>query len=79
MALQANKPFSTWDDDMSSNTCPLTARSAWWYHDCKQCNLNGEYGNLFSWSKTDSASLKGSEMKFRPHNFHVGMSAPYSS
>uniref|UniRef100_B4MQP5 GK21394 n=1 Tax=Drosophila willistoni TaxID=7260 RepID=B4MQP5_DROWI len=36
-------PFSTFDHDVSGKGCASTNVGAWWYNDCQQSNLNGQY------------------------------------
>ena len=76
-------PFSTWDNDNSKKNCPKSRHGAWWYNDCMYSNLNGLYKKGISWSYViwgnwlGRQSLRATEMKMRPMNFHVGMSYIY--
>ncbi|XP_032591356.1 ficolin-1 isoform X2 [Drosophila grimshawi] len=36
-------PFSTFDNDKTTNHCALTYVGAWWYNACQHSNLNGQY------------------------------------
>ena len=70
--------FTTYDqdNDASSANCAQTFRGAWWYNNCHQSNLNGEYNNTVygegvNWPywHNDYYSLRFTEMKIRPANF----------
>ncbi|KAJ8285630.1 hypothetical protein GJAV_G00029070 [Gymnothorax javanicus] len=64
------------DNDHSENNCASFYRGAWWYRNCHNSNLNGQYLNGQHTSYADGIewsswtgwqySLKYSEMKIRP-------------
>jgi len=70
--------FSTFDvdNDLSSQSCAVEFKGAWWYEQCHRANLNGaylagshaSYADGIEWStwKGDHYSLKATEMKIRP-------------
>ncbi|XP_071804148.1 microfibril-associated glycoprotein 4-like [Asterias amurensis] len=72
-----NQQFSTKDrdNDVISGNCAQIYRGAWWYYNCHDSNLNGEYlggtttayarGVVWVYWKGYSYSLKTSEMKIR--------------
>ena len=51
------------DNDKWSNNCATSYKGAWWYKDCYDSHLNGNYGdgNCWNW-----CPLKGSQMKLKP-------------
>jgi len=67
------------DNDVSSASCALAYKGAWWYVNCHDSNLNALYlqGRIYtdgisnSWLqwKGDFYSLKFTEMKIRPFNY----------
>jgi len=70
--------FSTYDADNDKwhEVCARKFRGAWWYKDCQDSNLNGEYrwfgetvpamrGIIWRHYKDDKYSLKSTEMKVR--------------
>nr|XP_009666476.1 PREDICTED: ficolin-2-like [Struthio camelus australis] len=71
-------PFSTKDRDQDpqSNQCATTYKGAWWFNDCLDSNLNGQYKNgehetfadgiIWKADKGYYYSYKQTEMKFRP-------------
>jgi len=67
--------FSTFDQDndvLGGNNCAVSCRGAWWYRDCHNSNLNGEFNNTgtaqgviwYHWLGHNYA-LRFSEMKIR--------------
>jgi len=71
LAYHNNMAFTTKDRD--NGRCALSWTGAWWYNDCQNSNLNGQYlgdkrdnrGALWA-SFKGSLSLKLTEMKLRP-------------
>ncbi|KAM9324445.1 ficolin-1-like [Gastrophryne carolinensis] len=73
-----NRPFSTKDRDNDSwpKNCAVEFKGAWWYGDCHNSNLNGQYlggqhssyadGVNWSTAKGQYYAYKVTEMKFRP-------------
>ncbi|XP_053386899.1 ficolin-2-like [Mercenaria mercenaria] len=71
-----NKVFSTKDrdnDEDSNANCAQSYIGAWWYSNCHDTNLNGDYGNkafgkgpVWRHWKGYNAPLKATEMKIRP-------------
>ncbi|XP_045186150.2 ficolin-1-like [Mercenaria mercenaria] len=71
-----NKMFTTKDrknDQDGSRNCAQIYIGAWWYTQCHDANLNGDYGNkafgkgpVWEHWKGDYAPLKATEMKIRP-------------
>ena len=72
--------FSTYDKIQGPYTrCPTFAHGSWWYYNCANANLNGEYispgtihadstvgaAGIIYWKWTKGVSLKSTEMKFR--------------
>ncbi|XP_070614496.1 LOW QUALITY PROTEIN: ficolin-1-like [Erythrolamprus reginae] len=78
LARQNNMPFSTRDkqQDPKNMKCAEKFKGGWWYHDCHDSNLNGQYlggphqsfADGINWKtwKGYKYSYKLSEMKFRP-------------
>ena len=79
LAFHNSMAFSTKDRDndwnrggYSSNNCAVEFTGAWWYNDCYNSHLNGQYlGNKTDvqgvrWNGFTSISLKFTEMKLRP-------------
>ena len=73
MARHRNRNYSTYDhdrDDWSSN-CAVSHTGAWWYADCHDSNLNGDYhGSGYSsirWYRLpgNQYNIKYVEMKIR--------------
>jgi len=71
------RKFSTrdQDNDVSSGSCAVLYKGAWWYGDCHYANLNGEYNNTVfgegvNWGhwKGYEYSLRFTEMKIKPFN-----------
>jgi len=65
------------DNDNSASNCAQLAKGGWWFNDCQQVCLTGEYKNGthsspgivgIQWQawKGDSYSLSRVEMKMRP-------------
>jgi len=81
LAFQRGHKFSTrdQDNDLSSGSCAVTYKGAWWYNKCHNSNLNGRYlrgsysssGDGVVWETWtgDHYSLRFTEMKIRP--FHL--------
>ncbi|GFS10619.1 ficolin-1 [Elysia marginata] len=46
LSYSNNRPFSTFDQDNddSSRNCAIVFSGAWWYGDCHDANLNGNWG-----------------------------------
>jgi len=79
LGVQNGQKFSTYDadNDVSKISCAVNFRAAWWYKNCMDSNLNGEYrlfGEKFDgwkgviWYKfkqSDLHSMKFAEMKVR--------------
>ena len=69
--------FTTWDEDNDpkiDDNCATTFESAWWYNNCYEADLNGQYtgaegtqnkGVIWHGWKGYS-SLRLAEMKIRP-------------
>ena len=78
LKLHANHPFSTKDrdNDDGSERCAQVNKGAWWYTQCHQSNLNGEYLSRprtsfnygIQWESWhgDYYSLKKVTMKLKP-------------
>ena len=76
LAYHNNMAFTTKDRDNdrhSSNNCAVEYTGAWWYNDCHNSNLNGQYlGDKRDYQGTSwhhfrkGLSLKFTEMKLRP-------------
>lgn len=76
--------FSTFDHDAESDSrnCAEHQRGGWWYKDCSQVNLNGQYISppggqstfdsgyggfiYYGWKKLET--LKSSQIMFRKHD-----------
>ncbi|KAG8429640.1 hypothetical protein GDO86_019637, partial [Hymenochirus boettgeri] len=73
LGYHKNRPFTTKDvdNDGHSTNCAEDFTGAWWYGECHQSNLNGQYKssnlNGVSWrdAKGNRSTYKVSEMKFR--------------
>ena len=76
LAPHNNMAFSTKErdnDEWSSANCAVIHTGAWWYSNCHDSNLNGQYlgdkndarGAVW-WGFRDSLSLKFTEMKLKP-------------
>jgi len=67
-----DSPFSTKDADHDSwgGSCSTHYHGAWWYHSCRESNLNGLYSGVLrgSWLRWDE-SLKAVTMKMRSATF----------
>ena len=69
--------FSTWDQDSGGNDCASRYPGAWWYSNCGNSNLMGEYlngthtkahsGVYWNHWKGHSYSYKTATMKMRPY------------
>jgi len=82
---QRGHKFSTrdQDNDLSSGSCAVAYKGAWWYSNCHNSNLNGRYlrGNHSSYAdgvewKTWTRqyySLRFTEMKIRPFTIRYEM------
>ena len=67
------------DNDNGGKHCAVLFTGAWWYKNCQDSNLNGEYLRGEHTSKRDGVnwnkwkgffySLKKTEMKIRPRSF----------
>ncbi|KAL9967645.1 hypothetical protein ACROYT_G025922 [Oculina patagonica] len=76
MEYHNNMAFSTKDRDNdrdSSTNCAVSWTGAWWYNDCYESNLNGQYmrgrndGRGATWYRfRDWRPLKFTEIKLRP-------------
>ena len=75
MAYHNGKRFSTYDHDNDSSpfNCAQDKVGGWWYNNCYQSNLNGEYlpggkkdsaMNWYQWK--EYYGLKATTMKIRP-------------
>ena len=60
------------DKDVSVDNCATKYSSGWWFKDCIECNLNGEYivedGAASSKIVWDWQPMKKASMKIRPMN-----------
>jgi hypothetical protein len=75
LTIHKNQKFSTFEreNDNSADNCAAVYNGAWWYNNCHESNLNGDYGNLaygkgvnwLGW-RALTVSLKFTEMKIRP-------------
>uniref|UniRef100_A0A2C9KJA5 Fibrinogen C-terminal domain-containing protein n=1 Tax=Biomphalaria glabrata TaxID=6526 RepID=A0A2C9KJA5_BIOGL len=73
MRRHVNKFFTTFDkdnDDSQNDNCAIIRRGAWWYQDCADVNLNGNWGwgapNGAFWDNiTVWESVSFSEIKIR--------------
>ena len=90
LSRHKDKPFSTKDADHDTYhaSCSDRYHGAWWYTDCHDSNLNGQYyqegehvsyGRGISWNvwTGDYVSLKVVTMKVRPAAFTPGENEPY--
>ena len=77
MVYHLGQKFSTrdHDNDNSRVSCAAYYSGAWWFNNCKHCNLNGLYrhdpsadGVNWGYWKGYDYSLKFTEMKIRPFN-----------
>jgi len=73
LAKHLSRPFSTYDQNNDEHNCAVTYRGAWWYNNCHDSNLNGEYNNTnagkgVNWRRWlgHMYSLRFTEMKIRP-------------
>ena len=75
-AYHRGQKFSTrdQDNDAQSGSCAVTYKGGWWYGNCHQANLNGQYSKRgsdgvvwYHW-KGWEYSLRFTEMKIRPFN-----------
>uniref|UniRef100_A0A6I8P3D6 Fibrinogen C-terminal domain-containing protein n=1 Tax=Ornithorhynchus anatinus TaxID=9258 RepID=A0A6I8P3D6_ORNAN len=78
LAGHNDKPFTTRDrdNDDSTSNCAVTHKGGWWFANCHDSNLNGQYlsgshssfADGINWSsgKGFHYSFKFTEMKFRP-------------
>ena len=79
LSYHLDMPFMTYDapadgfTGYGDNDCAPYCHGAWWYNDCSQSNLNGEYNstaypqgiNWYPWHSF-TYSLKTTAMKIRP-------------
>lgn len=79
-AYNNNHYFSTYDsdNDTSRHSCAENREGAWWYGDCTNCQLTGQYyegghsGDAglgitwWFWKSTEPFSLKSAVMKIKP-------------
>jgi len=79
MTYHLGMQFSTYDDDNDAHNdinCAEGAHGGWWYRDCHNSNLNGEYNNTataqgntwYQWLGHEYP-LRFTEMKIRPVTF----------
>lgn len=79
LTVHKGQQFSTWDQDHDASdilNCADNFHGGWWYNDCLDSNLNGQYLNVGShmdyegipWKtfKGYNYSMKKVEMKIRP-------------
>ncbi|KAK2157941.1 hypothetical protein NP493_1839g00001 [Ridgeia piscesae] len=80
LKLHANHPFSTKDrdNDDGSEHCAQVNKGAWWYTQCHQSNLNGEYlSRPPSVGSTGAAARRW--LAARHGSVRAPMSEPYST
>ena len=70
LQYHTGKAFSTYDkdNDISKYNCAEAHTGAWWYHNCHDSNLNGDWmadGTKGLWWGTLPGSVSYSEMKIR--------------
>ncbi|KAK3558857.1 hypothetical protein QTP86_031370 [Hemibagrus guttatus] len=72
------RPFSTYDRDPQPfiTRCAMSYRGGWWYKNCHEANLNGQYnthtnhqGVIWTAWKGKTFSIPFTEMKLRPASF----------
>ncbi|XP_058263836.1 tenascin isoform X2 [Hemibagrus wyckioides] len=72
------RPFSTFDRDPQPfiTRCAMSYRGGWWYMNCHEANLNGQYnthtnhqGVIWTTWKGKAFSIPFTEMKLRPASF----------
>ncbi|MFT7811335.1 Tenascin-X-like [Arapaima gigas] len=73
------RPFSTRDRDPNPfiTRCAMSYRGGWWYKNCHEANLNGQYnthtnhqGVIWTEWKGKDFSIPFTEMKIRPSSFN---------
>ncbi|KAL9974452.1 hypothetical protein ACROYT_G011484 [Oculina patagonica] len=81
LSYHRDQPFSTRDQDNDNAdwNCASFSHGAWWYDNCHQSNLNGNYRHSNPCPRDDGViwyhwkghyySLKRTEMKIRPVDF----------
>jgi len=63
--------FSTKDQDNDQSEkrhCAEVERGGWWYKDCKECHLTGQFANI-SWA----SPLQSVTMMIREHGIDVNV------
>jgi len=80
LSFHSGMNFSTKDRDLDKDTsrhCAVIRKGGWWFNNCLECNLNGEYyrgkryADVILWQtfRGTSYSLKKTEMMMRPAYF----------
>ncbi|KAM3914466.1 ficolin-1-B-like [Leptodactylus fuscus] len=78
LSYHKDRPFTTKDkdNDVHPDNCAVMFKGAWWYGECHDSNLNGQYlsgnyninadGVIWETGRGNHHSYKMAEMKFRP-------------